>query len=127
MFIDKNGGLYIGDMRDGDRPATVEEQASGELARMAIVVEARLATIKVLREAAINRINGIADREQRGGNPSIRAVGDVTVLALIAMTKNLPEDPTMVDGVLTERYAAIVGPLAETAPELLSAFAEMDA
>lgn len=90
------------------------------------LIALKLAPVKSLRETAINRINGIADREQRAGNSTIRAVGDSVVLALLAMTKGLPAEPEQVDGVIRQRYAAIVEPLAQSAPELLSAFADMD-
>lgn len=33
IFIDKNGGLYQGEMRDGDREATAEEVAAWKAAR----------------------------------------------------------------------------------------------
>lgn len=91
-----------------------------------IVISAILAPVKLLREVAINRINGIADRKQRAGNTTIREIGDDAVEALIAMTKNMPTDPALIEDTIAARYAAIVEPLIESAPDLLSAFSDID-
>lgn len=126
MFFNQNGEAYFGDMQPGDRVATEAEVAAWHAARAKEEVDAKVAQVKALRETAINRINGIADREQRAGNVTIRAVGDSVVIALLAMTKNLSNDPAQVEAEIMLRYLAIRAPLAATAPELESAFAEMD-
>lgn len=92
----------------------------------AVAVAEKVNAVKALREPAINRINGIAAREARAGNATILAIGDAVVVALIAMTRELPTDPALIDGVILGRYADIVAPLEQSAPELLSAFAEME-
>lgn len=92
----------------------------------AVAVAVKINAVKALRETAVNRVNGIAAREARAGNATILAIGDAVVVALIAMTKELPTDPSLIDAVVVQRYAAIVAPLQQSAPELLSAFAGMD-
>lgn len=126
MFFNAQIGVYFGEMAAGDRPATAAEVAAWETSRAQSNVTIKIDAIKALREVAINRINGIADREQRAGNTTIRAVGDAVVIALLAMTKNLPANPAQVEAEVVKRYLAIRGPLATTAPELESAFADMD-
>lgn len=105
-----------------DLPPTVP--SAEELAAMR---KSKLNAVRVVREAMINRINGIAARLARAGNQTILAIGDATVVALLALDKNLPDDPALVDAEVLHRYQAIVTPLLTTAPELVSAFSDMDA
>lgn len=93
-------------------------------------VEAKKAKVRELRELTINRVNGIADRHHRKGNPTIRTVADGVVEALLDLTKNLPTDPAQAEVTMMQRYAVIVASLmpggTNPAPELINAFAEMD-
>ena len=89
-------------------------------------IDAKKALLAELRECSINRVNGIAARMARRGNTTILAITDDVVDALIELSKNLPTTPDEFDQVVAMRYATIVMPLQVSAPELLSAFQEMN-
>ena len=88
--------------------------------------EAILTQTKEFRELVLNRISGIALAAQIDGNTTITAAFILARQSLLDITKNLPPDNGVLKTELQSRYYDIVQSLYTTAPELVSAFAELD-
>lgn len=124
MFIDQNGILYLGDMQSGDREATAAEVAAWNASRAQLEVNSKLAKVREVREAILNRLAGIAGRATRSGDTALASACDAAALALLDLPAGCPTDPALVDAFITNKYAGITATLPLS---LKLAFAGVDA
>jgi hypothetical protein len=127
MFIDKDGNLYIGDMLTGDREATAQEVAAWESARTPTatqIIASKKQAVRTVREGILNRLAGIALSAYLSGDTATTAAYVTVRQGLLEITDNWPSDPDAIDGLVTNRYGALV---AQCTPQMISAFAQVDA
>lgn len=123
MYIDKNDNPYFGDMQVGDREATAEEFSAWEVSRSKSDVDAKLAKVREVREAMLNRMAGIAFVAQLGGDTATVEAFKTARLALLGITTGCPADPDEVDAFIMLKYLAIRAVLPDS---LTKAFAGVD-
>jgi len=125
MFVNQeNGQFYFGDMRVGDHEATPVEIATWEANYAKAEVDAKLTQVRVVREAMLNRITGIALAAQLTGDTATVDGFKTARQALLDITTGCPTDPALVDGFILNKYSAIVAGLPQT---LINAFSGVDA
>jgi len=88
------------------------------------IIEGKKAAIRQVREGILNRLAGIAFAAQLEGDTDTTDAYLVVRTGLLDITSGLPTDPTLVDAEVMTRYAGIV---VQCTPEMVSAFAEIDA
>lgn len=110
-------------MQPGDREATAEEVVAWNASRSKAEVDDKLARVRAMREAILNRLSGIAGRATRSGDTALASACDTASLALLDLPTGCPTDPALVDAFITNKYAAIVATLPVS---LYQAFAGLD-
>lgn len=123
MFIDSGGNIYFGDMRPGDRGATTEEATAYAETERVTLVNSKLAQVRAVREAMLNRMTGIALIAQLNGDTVTVDGFKAARQSLLDITTGHPPDPAQVDTFIVEKYAAIRAALPDT---LIKAFAGVD-
>lgn len=88
------------------------------------LVSDKLAQVRTLREAMLNRMTGIALVAQLNGDMATVDGFKTARQGLLDITTGCPSDPTQVDAFLQAKYAAILAALPAT---LVKAFAGVDA
>jgi len=88
------------------------------------IIEGKKAAIRQVREGILNRLAGIAFAAQLEGNTDTTEAYLVVRAGLLDITSDLPTDPALVDTEVMTRYAGLV---VQCTPEMVSAFAEIDA
>lgn len=86
-------------------------------------LDAKLALVRGVREGILNRLSGIAFTAQLTGDTATTQAFVAVRQGLLDITKDLTE-PADVEVTVTARYAAIV---AQCTPQMISAFAQVDA
>lgn len=86
-------------------------------------VEVKKAAIRVIRESYLNRLSGIAFVANLSGDTATTDAYLLVRQGLLDLTKNLPEDPELVESAVLQRYSALVQ---LCTPTLMTAFAGMD-
>lgn len=91
------------------------------------LMNSKLEKVRDVREQILNRLMGIASRAQRSGDATLAQACDSAAVALLDITKNLPEDIALVDSEVLKRYQNIVSQAAVSAPAIVAAFDSMNA
>lgn len=86
-----------------------------------IVIDAKLAAVRVVREGILNRLAGIVLAANLTGDTATTAAYVTVRQGLLDITKDLPED---IDADIKARYSGLV---AQCTPQMRSAFAQVDA
>ncbi|MDO8778111.1 MAG: hypothetical protein Q7K57_57215 [Burkholderiaceae bacterium] len=92
----------------------------------AIAVNAKLAQLRAVREAILNRLAGIAGRADRAGNLTMAAACDVAVQGLLDITAGLPAELPALELTVLTRYQTLAYAAELAAPGLGAAFAGVD-
>jgi len=93
-------------------------------AQMAAQVAAKLAEVRTVREAMLNRMTGIALVAQVTGDTATVTGFQTARQGLLDITTGCPTDPAQVDAFIQGKYASI---LAALPASLVKAFAGVDA
>lgn len=86
-------------------------------------LDAKLAAVREVREGILNRLAGIAFTAQLTGDTATAQAFVTVRQGLLDITKDV-SDPADVEATVTARYMALV---AQCTPEMVSAFAQVDA
>lgn len=95
-------------------------------AQDAAKIEEKKATVRDARELVINRLNGIASRNQRNNKNTVADACDVVIDQLLTITDNWPTNPDDVDALVLQRWQTAVAYLMDNAPEAVNAFNGLD-
>lgn len=109
---------YLAWVASGNTPAPAD------IPDPAIEVAEKLARVREVREAILNRLAGIAGRAMRSGDTALASACDSASVALLDLPSGCPTDPALVDAFITNKYAAI---RAGMPAALILAFAGVDA
>ena len=90
----------------------------------AALVVAKLAEVRSVREAMLNRMTGIALAAQLSGDSATVSGFQTARQRLLDITTGCPTDPAQVDDFIKGKYAAILSALPAT---MVKAFAGVDA
>lgn len=90
-------------------------------------VSAKLSKVREVRERYLGRILGIKDAARDAGDTVLVDACRVARQSLLDITAGCPADPALVDAFILNKYSTIVSTVRNTAPELISAFAGVDA
>lgn len=91
-----------------------------------IEVTAKLAKVREVREAVLNRLSGIAFAAQLTGDTATVQAYLVARKGLLDITKDLPTELQDIELAIYGRYQAIVSNAMRDAPALITAFAGVD-
>jgi hypothetical protein len=101
-----------------------EDAPPGERPDPKIEVDFKLAKVRAVREAMLNRMSGIAFVAQLGGDTVTVDAFKTARLALLDITTGHPTDPADVDAFIMRKYLDIRAALPDS---LVKAFAGLDA
>ena len=118
-----NEELVNGELRIINTPRPAEMLDALE----ASAIAAELAKFRAVREPVIDRLMGIAGRAARRNDNVLASACDTAAVGLLDLTKNLPATVGEVREAVALRYGAVVIQALSTAPELESAFLQLDA
>lgn len=90
------------------------------------IINAKLTTLREVREAILNRLGGIALAAQLTGDTATVTAYLAARKGLLDITKDLPADLHDIELAVFGRYQAIVSTAMRDAPALVSAFAGVD-
>lgn len=88
------------------------------------IIFAKKQAVRTVREGILNRLAGIALAAYLSGDTATTAAYVTVRQGLLEITDNWPTDPAAIDGLVTNRYGALV---AQCTPQMISAFAQVDA
>lgn len=91
-----------------------------------LAINAKLAQLRQIREAILNRLAGIAGRADRAGNTALAAACDVGVQGLLNITQDLPAELGALELTVMTRYQTLAYAAELAAPGLGAAFAGVD-
>lgn len=88
----------------------------------AAIIEAKKQAVRAVRKLILDILTGIATEANITGDADTIAAYLVVLQGLKDITEDWPTDPALVDGLVVQRYAALVS---QCTPQMVSAFAQV--
>ncbi len=112
---------YLTWLAEGNTPETADVPSATE------ATEAKKQAVRATREVVLNRLTGIAQAAYFLGRTDTVQAYLIARQGLLDLTKDLPNDPDSAETIMVDRYLGIRDVVARTSPDLITAFAGLDA